>query len=164
MKTPSLQLEAKPNSKQGCLGLGLLCFGICNCNPFSVWLLGVSCPHDLFPMGCISLKTAFCWQSTVLWSLRWLLQFKHCGLQTVTNPSSRQMGCESTVILQGLTIRFPPSLLFSYQAANLLFNYKPLCCGFWSAYSWSTRQYRLKVAGARTQTNYKKKEYGFLLH
>lgn len=120
MKTPSLQLEAKPNSKQVCLGLGLLCFGICNCNPsFLVWLLWVSCPYDFFSPRAlfISLKTAFSWQSTVLWSLWWLLQFQHCTLQTVTNASSRQMGCESTVILQAFTIGFPPSSSFFHIKA-----------------------------------------------
>lgn len=46
MKTTSLQLEAKPNSKQVCLGPGLFSF-------FSLITLSFLPMQIFFPMGCI---------------------------------------------------------------------------------------------------------------
>lgn len=69
MKTLSLQLEAKPNSKQVCLGLGLLCLSVCNCNPlFQFDYFEFPIRVTLFsPMGCIYFtENSFFWQTTVL--------------------------------------------------------------------------------------------------
>lgn len=163
IKTPSSQLEEKPkSSKQDCLGLGLQFFGICKYSQlFSVWLVWVSCHCDCpkpTPAVFISLKKAYSWQSTIQCEVfGGFYNLNTVNYRPSPTPPTDRWDVKAQWYYKHLQEFFFLSLPFSYQCANLLFEYMSLYCGFGLLIPDLKMQYRLKAAEARTQMNYQKR-------